>query len=164
MDNVEKAATILSNFDFEGATSCNVGVYFRQKKGRVIGSRLVYPNNSDGDFFNWSFNQWKEFIDEKKTYHQVARPEDVVAMRIEFRIDDAPGATNYCVELTNLTQKKSFDRVVFMDPPIADMYLTVAESEALHGVMDVVELCDKVSKIERQRRRMIGSNLPEAML
>lgn len=162
MDNVEKAATILSNFDFEGVTSCNVGVYFRPRKGRVIGSRLVYPYNSDGDFLNWDFEQWKKFIDEKKMFHDVANPEDVVAIRIEFCID-ALGATNYCVELTDLTQKKTFDRVVFMDPPIADMFLTVAESEALHGVRDLVELCDSVPAMEKKRRRMIGNNLPEAM-
>lgn len=162
--NVEKAAKILANFEFEGSKKGIVGIYFHTRSNRDVGTGLAYPNDSDDKFFGWDANKWQEFILAKMKAHADLKLERVIALRIEFSITDSSDAPRYCVEVTNLDHKKSFDRVVFIDYPEADVYLTREESEAMVGVFDVVEFCDKISIMERRRRCTIGTDLPEAML
>lgn len=174
MKNVDSAAKILTNFDMEGTAGCTVGVYFKMRNGRVIGTRLIYPYQNDDDFLTWKEEQWAQFIEDKAEYfakrksegaeHPAGlKPEEVTALQVRFSLNDDSNPHEYCIELTNLTQKKGFDRMLFLDYPQADMYLTLEETLRMQGVRDVAELSDSVPDMEKRRRRKIGNDLPEVM-
>lgn len=165
MENATKAAKVLSEFDMKEAKRCAVSVYFYVKKTkRFIGVKISFPHQDNYDFLAWEEEEWEAFIKGKAEFFANLNPERVVALRVQFYLSDDLDAPQYCIELTDLTKKDGFDRILFLDPPMADMYLTAKESRGLHGVNGVAKLSDKVSKNERKRRRKIGTDLPEAML
>ena len=153
VENVDRAARVLAGFGMDGADL--IAIYFRTDEDRVVGTRLT-PSDT-----NWQEDEWHQFITERMENHSVLNPQEIVALKVEFHL---ASGSKCGLELTDLDRRMSFNRVVFMDYPFADIYLTIVESHSIQSINDAIEFCDQITTRERQRRHIIGTNLPEVML
>ena len=150
ISNLQKAASILAEFDFEGATDFMVGICFHKTFGeRATGH--IWLRKNEG-MASWSKDEWKAAIDEEAKNHVDSSgfawsSVSVESLRIAFFLE---GEYSIYIEMTNVGSGL-FDRVLITTSPIMEAYFTKEVSHRIRGFRDVREIVQEISGTKRMR-------------